>query len=257
MTARPTISVSLITYNEEENVRDCLESVKWADEIVVVDSLSTDRTVEIARGYTDHIFQRPWPGINAQKSFALQQTTGEWFLNVDADERVPPELAREIQEVVRLADRPEAGFTMRRKTWYLGRWITHGGWYPDRKLRLARRGKARYGGVDPHDHLYVDGPVGELRADLHHYTYRDLGDHARRMDQYATVAAQELLRRGARRPLAGMLLHPPARFLKMYLLRLGFLDGAPGLMVAAMTSYYVFLKYARLWELMQAGKKSP
>jgi len=254
---RSSISVCIITFNEQENIRACLESVKWADEIVVVDSRSTDRTVEIAREYTDRVIARPWPGHVEQKTFALDQARCDWVLSIDADERVSPELAAQIKDILDRADVAEIGFSMPRKTFYLGRWITHGGWYPNRKLRLVRRGKAIWKGINPHDHLYVEGSVGRLTGDLHHYTYRDIAHHLETINQYTTVAAREMRARGQGHAVAHMLLNPIARFLKMYLLRLGFLDGLPGLVVAGMSSYYVFLKYAKLWELRRAGKQTP
>jgi hypothetical protein len=137
---------------------------------------------------------------------------------------------------------------MARRTFYLGRWITHGGWYPDRKVRLVRRGRARWGGIDPHDRLEVEGPVGTLAGDLLHYTYRDIADHVRGMDRFTSVAAGEYHARGRGGAVAMMILGPPAKFAKMYLLKAGFLDGLPGFVVAVMGSHYVFLKYAKLWE---------
>jgi len=255
MSDRVPISVTVLTFNEEGRVRDCLESVKWADEIIVVDSLSTDGTLEIVKEYTDRIVQRPWPGYVEQKQFALEQATHEWLLNVDADERVSPELAQEIRNVVREDDPSFAGWTMPRKTFYLGRWITRGGWYPDRKLRLVRRTKARWEGVEPHDRVVVDGPVGRLRGDLHHLTYRDMADHLKRINRFTTAAACEMDERGKRFVRAHMLLNPIAKFLKMYLLRLGFLDGQAGFVIAVLSSYYVFLKYAKLWERRRAARR--
>ncbi len=249
MSATPAkFSVAIICCNEEANIRDCLESVKWADEIVVVDSGSTDRTLAIAREYTDRIIERPWPGHLEQKNFALEQAAGEWVLSIDADERVSPELAEEIRALLRHDDIAETGFTVPRKTFYLGKWITHGGWYPDRKLRLVRRGRAHWAGVNPHDHLYADGAVGNLGGDLHHYTYRDISAHLKTIDLFTTIAAEQLAQQGQRHALCHMLLNPPCRFLRMYLLRLGFLDGLAGFVVAALGGYYVFLKYAKLWE---------
>jgi glycosyltransferase involved in cell wall biosynthesis len=254
---RASLSVTVITFNEEENLPACLESVKWADEIIVVDSFSTDRTVEIARRYTDKVVQREWPGHVEQKNFALEQATKDWVLCIDADERVSPELAEEIRSVLAMPDTAEAGYSLPRKTFYLGRWITHGGWYPSRKLRLVRRGLARWKGVNPHDHLYADGPCAELRGDLYHYTYKDISDHLRRIDSYTTISARELHERGKGNVLLHMLLNPPARFLRMYFLRLGFLDGMPGFILAALASYYVFLKYAKLWELRRGRRSAP
>ena len=255
MSDRVPISVTVLTFNEEDRIRDCLESVKWADEIIVVDSLSTDGTLEIVKEYTDRIVQRPWPGYVEQKQFALEQATHEWLLNVDADERVSPELAQEIRNVVQQDDPSFAGWTMPRKTFYLGRWITRGGWYPDRKLRLVRRTKARWEGVEPHDRVVVDGPVGRLRGDLHHLTYRDMADHLKRINRFTTAAAREMDERGKRFVRGHMLLNPIAKFLKMYLLRLGFLDGQAGFVIAVLSSYYVFLKYAKLWERRRAARR--
>jgi glycosyltransferase involved in cell wall biosynthesis len=248
MTTRSTLSVCVITCNEEANIRACLDSVAWADERIVVDSHSADRTVEIARQMGARVVLHPFEGHLQQKNFALDQATGDWALSIDADERVTPELAEEIRAAVAGAG-PEVAYSMPRKSWYLGQWILHGGWYPDRKLRLARRGKARWSGTNPHDHLYADGPTGELRGDLVHYTYRDISDHLRKIDAYTSIAAREMAARGVRHPLLRMLLHPPMRLLRMYLLKAGFLDGQAGFVLAALSGYYVFLKYAKLWEL--------
>jgi glycosyltransferase involved in cell wall biosynthesis len=243
------LSVCIIAFNEEERIGDCLASVRWADEIVVVDSGSTDRTRAIAADAGARVIERPWPGFVAQKNFALEQATGDWVLCVDCDERVSPALAEEIRRVLAAPPADVDGWSMPRKTHYLGRWITHGGWYPDRKVRLVRRGRARWGGVDPHDRLFADGRVAPLGGDLHHYTYRDIADHLRTIDRFTTIGAGELHARGRRGALLPLLFHPAGKFLRMYLLRLGFLDGAPGLLVAVLGSYYVFLKYAKLWEL--------
>ena len=248
MTTKPTLSVCIITWNEEANIRACLESVQWADERIVVDSNSTDRTAEIAREMGAKVVLRPFDGHVQQKNFALDQATGDWVLSIDADERVTPGLAEEIRAVV-AGNRPGVAFSMPRKSWYLGRWILHGGWYPDRKLRLARQGKARWSGTNPHDHLYADGPTADLRGDLVHYTYRDISDHLRKIDQYTTIAAREMAARGVGHPLLRMALHSPLRILRMYVLKAGFLDGQAGFVLAVLSGYYVFLKYAKLWEL--------
>lgn len=249
-----TLSVVIITFNEADNIRECLESVKWADEIVVVDSLSTDRTRELAREYTEHVIERTWQGHVDQKNFALERATSDWVLSIDADERVGPELAAEIRQAVQRDDPRIVGYTMPRRTFYLGRWINHGGWYPNRKLRMVRRGKAHWGGVNPHDHLYADGSTADLKGDLVHYTYRDIADHLRTIDSFTTIAAREMYSKGRRTALPYMLLNPPLRTVRMYLLRAGFLDGVPGFIVAALAGYYVFLKYAKLWELCRREK---
>lgn len=246
---RARLSVCIISCNEEERIGDCLASVSWADEIIVVDSGSADRTRAIAAAAGARVIERPWPGFVAQKNFALEQATADWVLCLDCDERVSPPLAEEIRGVLAAPPAGVDGWSMPRRTRYLGRWITHGGWYPDRKVRLVRRGRARWGGVDPHDRLFADGRVEKLAGDLHHYTYRDIADHLRTIDRFTTIGAAELRARGRRGGLLPLLLHPPGKFLRMYLLRLGFLDGAAGFLVAVLGSYYVFLKYAKLWEL--------
>lgn len=251
--ARASLGVCIIAFNEEDRIGDCLDSVSFADEVLVVDSGSTDRTVEIARAKGARVIVRDWPGYVAQKNFALGQVQTDWALCVDADERVSPRLAEEIRRVVAAGPGEVAGYRMARRTFYLGRWITHGGWYPDRKVRLVRRGRARWGGVDPHDRLEAEGPVGTLAGDLLHYTYRDIADHLRSMDRFTSVAAGEYHARGRGGAVAMMILGPPAKFAKMYLLKAGFLDGLPGFVVAVMGSYYVFLKYAKLWERRRAA----
>jgi glycosyltransferase involved in cell wall biosynthesis len=246
---RASLAVCVITLNEEDRIGDCLDSVAFADEVLVVDSGSTDRTVAIARERGARVMVRDWPGYVAQKNFALDQVTTDWVLCLDADERVSPRLAEQIQRALAAAPAALAGYRMPRKTFYLGRWIMHGGWYPDWKVRLVRRGRARWGGIDPHDRLEPEGPVGTLAGDLEHRTYRDIKDHLRTIDRFTSVAAGEAHARGRGGALAGMLFNAPAKFVKMYVLKAGFLDGQPGFIVAVLGSYYVFLKYAKLWEL--------
>ena len=248
-TSRATLSVCVIAGNEEDRIGDCLASVAWADEIVVVDSRSADRTAAIARERGARVIVRDWPGYVAQKNFALEQAASDWVLCLDADERVSPRLAESVRGVLVADPGGVAGYRMARRTFHLGRWILHGGWYPDWKVRLVRRGRARWGGVDPHDRLEAEGPVGTLAGDIEHLSYRDIADQLRTIDRFTTVAARELHARGRGGALPGMLLHPPAKFAKMYLLKAGFLDGVPGFVVAVLGGYYVFLKYAKLWEL--------
>jgi glycosyltransferase involved in cell wall biosynthesis len=243
------ISAVVVCGNEEANIAECLESVRWCDEIVVVDSLSSDRTPEIARAYTDRVIQRPWPGFVAQKQFALEQATGDWVLSLDADERCTPELRDAIRAALPRADAHGlAGFEVRRHVFYLGRWIDHGGWYPDWKLRVLRRGRGRWTGVDPHDRLEADGPVARLEADLVHYTYRDFAQHLRTVDRFAAVVAEEWRKEGRRFSLLDALFHPPAKFLECYVWKRGFLDGWPGFVIAATSAFYVFAKQVKLRE---------
>ena len=162
------ISAIVITFNEEQNIRAALDSLRWADEIIVVDSESADRTVEIARRFTDQIYVRPWPGYSAQKNFAASQASFEWIFSLDADERVSDELARELEQIKQGSEPAAAGFEMPRLTWYLGRWIKHSGWYPDRKLRLYNRNRGRWRGDFVHEAIEVEGKVARLKGDLLH-----------------------------------------------------------------------------------------
>ena len=242
------LSVCIITFNEERNIVDCLESVKWADEIVVVDSGSTDRTVELCRRYTDRVLVLDWAGHVAQKNRAVESASNEWVFCIDADERVTEKLKGEIEAVLRGEPR-HAGYTVPRLNRYLGRWIRHGSWYPDRKLRLFDRRRGRFTGSDPHDRVEVEGSVGKLTGDLLHFSYRNLSHHLEQMNRYTTTMAAKKLEAGVRFPLLRALLYPPAKFIKMYFLRQGFRDGAQGFILAAMGSIYEFLKYTKLWEL--------
>jgi glycosyltransferase involved in cell wall biosynthesis len=244
---RPTLSAAIVCRDEERRIGECLASVAWCDEIVVVDSGSTDCTLEIARKHATRVLERPWAGYAAQKNLALEETRGDWVLCLDADERCTPALRAAIEAA--LADDPAvAGFEVRRHVFYLGRWIDHGGWYPDWKLRLVRRGRARWGGVDPHDKLLPDGPVRRLDAELVHLTYGDFADHLRTVQRFSDVVSEGWAARGRRFSLALALLHPPAKFLECWLWRQGFRDGWPGFVIAATSSFYVFAKHVKLWE---------
>jgi glycosyltransferase involved in cell wall biosynthesis len=244
------ISAVVICRDEADRIAACLESVAWCDEIVVVDSGSRDGTVEIARKHATRVIERDWPGYVAQKNFALEQATGDSVMCLDA-ERCTPALRDAIRTVL-AQDPPLAGYAMRRHTFHLGRWIDHGGWYPDWKLRLVRRGRARWGGVDPHDKLIADGPVGRLDADLEHYTYRDFADHLRTVQRFSDVVAEQWAAEGRRFSLIRALLHPPVKFLECWLWKQGFRDGWPGFVIAATSAFYVFAKHVKLWEKTRA-----
>ena len=246
-----TLAALVITFDEEDRIADCLASVAFADEILVVDSGSTDRTVAIAHASGARVIVRDWPGYAAQKNYASEQVAADWILSVDADERVTPELAREIRALIAAAPATLAGASMPRRTWYLGRWIRRGGWYPDRKIRLARRGRGRWEGESVHERFVIDGTVAPLSGDLLHYTYRNIADHLRTIDRFTTEAARGMEAQGRTGAGFALLVHPPLKFLKMYLLKAGFLEGLPGFIVAVLGSYYVFLKYAKLWELQR------
>ncbi len=244
---RALISCCIICFNEELHIRRCLESVKWCDEIVVVDSFSTDRTLDICRQYTKHIIQRPWPGFVEQKRFALSQTSHEWVLNIDADEEISPELQREILHVLDRNDPAVDGFFVPRLVYYLGRWW-HRGWYPGYRLRLFRRTKVRWGGVDPHEKVLLRGQADRLAGDLYHYTYENTSNHLRAINNLTDMAVRERAMRGKRTRHTDLLLRPLWRFLRFYVLRGTVAYGVPGFFAGVSAAFYVFLKYAKLWE---------
>lgn len=248
----PGVTATIITRNESANIAAALESVRWADEIVVVDAESTDDSTAIARRFTDRVVVRAWPGFVEQKNFAAAQASHDWIFSLDADERVTPELAGEVRALVASAP-AEAGFRVPRVSWYLGRWIRSTDWYPDYQLRLYDRRKARWAGRYVHESVRADGAVGLLRADLRHYPYRDVSDHLATIDRYTTLAARQMREDGRRAGAARILLHPAAAFLRNYVLRGGFRDGTAGLIVSLLNAHYVGLKFVKLWE---EGKKS-
>jgi glycosyltransferase involved in cell wall biosynthesis len=244
------ISATVITHNEEANVEEALKSLAWADEIVVVDSGSTDATVEICRRYTDRVFKRAWTGFVDQKNYAVERASHDWIISLDADERIGPELAREIEQLRRAGFR-DAGYRIPRVAFFMGRWIRHGDWYPDHQLRLFDRRRGRWRGGRVHESVQVEGMPGNLRGEIQHYTYRSLSDYLRRLETYSTLAAQDYQQRGKKASLPKLVGNPCLTFLKAYLLKRGFLDGAPGLMVAVMGAVSVFFKYAKLYELQR------
>jgi glycosyltransferase involved in cell wall biosynthesis len=247
----PSLSVAVIALNEEDRLRPCLESVTWADEVVVVDGGSADKTAEIAREFTEHVHIRAWDGFGSQKNFALARCHGEWILSLDADERVPPPLGEEIRATVG-RNPAESGFLIARRNVFLGRWMRHGGLYPDYQLRLLRRDRARF--VEPavHESARVEGPVGRLGAALVHESYRGIGDLAARMNRYSDLAAAELAAAGRGGGIADLLVRPAWRFLGAYVLRAGFLDGWRGLVLAVAYAHYVFLRAAKARALLAA-----
>ncbi len=247
--SRPTVSAIIVCFNEENDIRDCLESVRWCDEIVVVDSFSTDRTVEICRQYTDRVMQRQWAGYRDQKAFAHSHATKEWVLLVDSDERVTPELRDEIRAALQSNSGDYAGYSVPRLVFYLKRWWWRGGWYPDYDVRLFRRDRATWGGADPHEKILVDGKVRRLRQPLHHFTYRNIDDHIERINRFTTISSTELRKEAQHWRLADALFRPAFRFFRSYVLKRGFMEGFAGFYVAVTAAVYVFLKYAKLWEI--------
>jgi glycosyltransferase involved in cell wall biosynthesis len=238
----------VITLDEAERLRACLESVAWADEIVVVDAESRDKTTQIAREFTERVIVRPWPGFAAQKNFALEQATGDWVLSLDADEEVSAELREEIRSLLVARPATPDGYAVPRRNIFWGKWVRHGGLYPDWQVRLFRRGRARFVARAVHESVQVDGPVGRLVSPLLHRSYRDVSDFLARADRYSTLAADEWLRSGRRAGPLDLVLRPLGRFLGMYVLRLGVLDGWRGLLLATLYAYYVGMRSAKVLE---------
>ncbi len=248
MTAK--LSVTIITQNEEANIRRTLESVQWADEIILLDSGSTDRTVGICREFTDRVFHQDWLGFGKQKNAAIDKATGDWVLSLDADEPVEKELAAEIRTIMTSPD-PNDGYRVPRKTFFLGKWIKHGGWYPDHNLRLFQKGKGRFEERAVHEAVKVNGTVGTTRHAILHYAYPDLASYLASINKYSSLAVEVMAEKGipARRTTwLNIVFRPLFTFLFKYVIRLGFLDGKHGLMINLFHAYYVFAKYAKAWE---------
>lgn len=245
------LSVILITKNEAENIGACLQSVAFADEIVVVDGASRDGTAEIAQRFGARVVQDPhWPGFGPQKNRALELATGDWVLALDADERVPPELAAEIKALI---DQPESmkAYAMPRSSYYCGRWMKHSGWWPDHVTRLFRRGAARFSDDLVHERLIVDGAVGRLKHPLQHYSFRSYEQVLDKINRYSTAGAEQRFRRGKRAGLRTAIVHGLWTFIRTYFLRLGVLDGREGFILAvsnAEGAYYRYLKLMRMSE---------
>lgn len=247
---RRRVSVCYIVKNEARHIEESLRSVVWADEIVVVDSGSDDGTIEICRRYTDRVLHQDFLGHIEQKNFALDQATHDWVLSLDGDEVLSDDLADEIRSVLAAPEDGTVGYRMPRQTRYLGRWIRHGSWYPDHKLRLWRRDAGRWGGENPHDRVELaGGRVATLRAPILHYSYRDMSHHVQTIDSFTSITAREWRRRGRRARITALVLRPPLKFLEVYVWKRGFLDGLAGFLIAFHTMYYAFLKYAKLFEI--------
>ena len=244
------ISAVIITFNEEDRLPDALASIRAvADEIVIVDSYSIDRTLDIARNGMARVYQNPFQDFGSQKNFAISKASHEWVLNLDADERLSPELAAEIM-AMKTNGWPEApaGFAIKRKTYYLGRWISHSGWYPDKKIRLFKKTEAEWLGR-VHEKLAVKGSIAPLQGPIIHYTYRHIHDHIDRLNRYSSIQAKDLAKKykhtlHLRLPILSMV-----TFLRHYVLKLGFLDGFPGLVIAVISSWGTALKYLKAIEL--------
>ena len=249
----PKVSVTIITLNEAEHIAAAIDSASWADEIILVDSGSIDDTVAIARAKGVRIETRAWTGYIDQKTFAHSLAANDWIFSLDADERIPPALASEVRTL--LATEPaRKGYRVPRVAYHLGRWVRTTDFYPDYQTRLYDRRSARWAGLYVHESVTVDGGPGQLVNELQHYSFRDLRDQLDRINHYTTLAARQMYERGQRTGPLDLLAHPPAAFLRNYILRRGFLDGTVGLTISLVNSYSVFLKFAKLWELQSKSQ---
>ena len=241
----------MVTFNEERNIEECLEAAKWGDEIIVVDSFSTDRTLEICKRYTHRIYQRPWPGFGKQKNFSIEQATMEWTFVLDADERIPEELRREIEGILRSKETEFSAYRLARKNYFYGHWLRWGGQYPDWQTRLFRKGAGLYDDTEPHEGLIITGKLGTLVNPLIHYTERRISDHFPKLNNYSSLAAAQRVQTCKRVHWYDLAFRPLVTFFQVYLRKQGFRDGIPGFIQAIFKSLYTFVKYAKVWELHQ------
>lgn len=253
MTSEPTrLSACIISFNEEDRIEACVASLDFCDEVVVVDSHSVDRTRELAAASGARVIERDWPGHVKQKEFTIRQAENEWVLCVDADERISDELRAEIVALQSAGFPGKSGWRMPRMSRYLGQWIRHGTWYPDRQLRLFDRRRGYWGGHDPHDRVELEGEIGLLSGDLLHDPYRSLSEHLTTIDKYTTTMAEGLHARGKRASILKLFVNPAVRFFRFYILKAGFLEGWRGLVMAFLAAHYVRLKYMKLLIMQRA-----
>ena len=250
VTRQPSLACVIITKNEEANIQDCLASVNWTSERIVVDAESTDRTAELACAAGARVFVRPWPGFGAQKNYGMDQVSSDWILIVDADERVLEPLKAEIwSRIERWNENEPVAYEIPRKNVFYGEWVRHAGVYPDYQIRLFRKGSARYNDVPVHENLMVKGLIGKLSNPFEHFTERRIRDHFRKFGLYTTLAAQEKGKTVQTVHARDLLFRPLVVFVKSYVLKQGFRDGVRGLIVCVFASMYTFVKYAKLWDL--------
>jgi len=248
------ISVIIITLNEEENIEDCIKSVNWVDEIIVVDSSSVDKTVEIAKSLNAKVYQTEWKGYSAAKNFALNHAKSEWVLSLDADERVTPEMKNEIISILKTGENKYAGYEVSRKTIFLGKWIRHCGWYPGYTLRFFKNKMGKFTDSLVHESIQINGEKGRLKNGLIHYTNKDIFHYFEKYNKYTSLAAQDMLKHNKSFRIIDLIFRPVFTFTKMYFLRNGWMDGIHGLLLSVFSASYVFTKYAKLWELNKKMK---
>lgn len=241
----PTLSVTIITKNEAHDIRACLESIKWADEIIVLDSGSTDDTIAICREYTNHVFSTDWPGFGKQKNRALQKASGDWILSLDADERIPETLHQQILTAIQ-SSTDYVAYTMPRQSLYCGKLIKYGAWHSKSVVRLVKKNYGQFTDVLVHEALQINGKIGHLSAAIIHPTYQNLEEMLEKMNQYSTASAQQKFFEGKQGSLSKAIAHGAWAFLYNYILRGGFLDGKAGLMLAISNAEYSYYRYVKL-----------
>jgi glycosyltransferase involved in cell wall biosynthesis len=244
------LSIAIITRNEEKNIKDCLESAEWAGEIIVVDAESDDATAKLCADFGVCFYSEPWKGFSAQKNSAIAKATKKWVLSLDADERVTPELKRDIEEIIQSRNTKD-GYFIARKNFFLGRWIRYCGWYPDYNLRLFKRGKGSFKNREVHEAVVVEGSVGYLKHPMEHYTYTSISDYLQRLDRYSTLAARELFKENKTYGMLHIIFRPVYTFLNMFVLRAGFWEGYHGFILSVLYGFYTFSKYIKLKELQR------
>ena len=246
------ISLAVITLNEEANIERCIRSVPFVDDVIVVDSYSTDRTKEIAEKCGARVLQEKWRGFGPQKAFATENAKNSWVLSLDADEALSPELAKEILEKFSSLD-PEAGYLVPRKSFHLGRWIMHGGWYPDFQLKLFNKDKSRWNSASLHEKVQVKKEL-KLNSPVLHWVFKDLSHQVITNDRYSTLGMNQLEAQGKKFSYFKLFTKPPTKFIETYIFKGGILDGMPGFIISVGAAYSVFLKYAKHWELEHVKK---
>jgi glycosyltransferase involved in cell wall biosynthesis len=250
------ISVTIRTFNEEKNIRECLESVSFADEIVVVDSNSTDKTVSIAGEFTDKVIIQKWLGHVGQSQFATDRTLNNWVLHMDADERVSPALRDEIL-ALDLENSPYDAYEMPRLHFFMNQWIHHSAWYPDYKIRLFRKDRCKWGGYAPHDEVKVKGRKQKLKNAILHHIYQDIAHFAATKNSYSSLTAADHYKNGRRARIIDFTLRPLYAFLYRYFFRSGIADGIAGLTISVMEAHAVFMKYIKLYEIQNKLRRFP